>query len=631
MVIPTEKEMEEPLLVTIYELGGKAKTKDVYKKMTTKFPELTKEDIERRERNGSTVVWWNRIQWVRQKLLSKEELSSAGYGIWAITKKGLERIDKNNVILQGEKTIDLTDINHDNNTQRRKKPKKTVNHRIDIKKIEKFEGKKEDIEPKKPVYFLNENDRVVRYDDYSIFVNRHRRINLTLFNVKHPNSLIQKLIDDIQSGIFQKNANELIDKGIAFYKLKRFEISIKCFDEVLRVDPKNEKALKNKNNAIEKLKRLNESSGIFREERYEGRIKITNQKNIKKWLDTGDTFLRKERFKEAVKCYDEVLKIDPQNFNAWHNKGRALHVVGRLEDALKCYNEALKIDPFDIIVLCNKGFVLYEIGRFEETVKCYNEVLRIDPKNQNALENKNDAIEKLKSLNESLKPMYNSKPNEKIKITKQKNAQEWLSKGISLYRSEKIEDAIKCYDEALKIDPQDVYARKNKDIALDILRKFKESIKSYDKALKINPKNAEAWKKKGSTYKNIGRLEEAIKCFDEALKIDPTDARVWNSKGFNLSTLERFEDAIKCYDEALKMDPEYICALNNKANDLDSLGQFEKAIECYDALLRKDPKDTIILTNKGSALDNLGRHEDAIKCYNEALKIYQKKSSHIEQ
>lgn len=112
MVMPKQTEMEEPLLEVLYELGGKAKTKDVYEKITTKFPQLTKEDIELKQKNGTTIVWWNRIQWVRQKLISKGEIVSAGHGIWAITNKGLVRIEKYPETYQYEEIIELTEEKH---------------------------------------------------------------------------------------------------------------------------------------------------------------------------------------------------------------------------------------------------------------------------------------------------------------------------------------------------------------------------------------------------------------------------------------------------------------------------------------------------------------------------------------
>lgn len=64
------------------------------------------------------------------------------------------------------------------------------------------------------------------------------------------------------------------------------------------------------------------------------------------------------KFKEAVKCYSNSLKINPTNSEVWNNKGSVLGELGKLEEAIRCFDEAVKIDPQDISSLYNKGFIL---------------------------------------------------------------------------------------------------------------------------------------------------------------------------------------------------------------------------------------------------------------------------------
>ncbi len=45
----------------------------------------------------------------------------------------------------------------------------------------------------------------------------------------------------------------------------------------------------------------------------------------------------------------------------------------------------------------------------------------------------------------------------------------WNNKGNALYKLEKYEEAIKCYDKALEIDPENPVAEKNRKAALKAL------------------------------------------------------------------------------------------------------------------------------------------------------------------
>ncbi|HJN57701.1 MAG: tetratricopeptide repeat protein [Nitrososphaerales archaeon] len=62
-----------------------------------------------------------------------------------------------------------------------------------------------------------------------------------------------------------------------------------------------------------------------------------------------------------------------------------------------------------------------------------------------------------------------------------------FKEGYDLYKLGKFEEAIKCYNKVLDIDPKDIDALNNKGIALGKLGKLDEAIKCYDKASKINP------------------------------------------------------------------------------------------------------------------------------------------------
>jgi tetratricopeptide (TPR) repeat protein len=53
---------------------------------------------------------------------------------------------------------------------------------------------------------------------------------------------------------------------------------------------------------------------------------------------------------------------------------------------------------------------------------------------------------------------------------KPKYEKAWLNKGMTLSELEKYNDAIKCFDEAIRIDPEDSAARHNRDIALSHLK-----------------------------------------------------------------------------------------------------------------------------------------------------------------
>jgi len=228
-----------------------------------------------------------------------------------------------------------------------------------------------------------------------------------------------------------------------------------------------------------------------------------------------------------------------------------------------------------------------------------------------------------KDVREDLEPLLQHQTGEVIipPQLKELEAVEWANKGGSLDSLGRYEEAIRCLDKALELDPRDVDAWNNRGSSLGRLGRYEEAIRCLDKALALDPCHVNAWINKGNSLDSLGRHEDAIVCYDQALELDPHIAGTYSNKGLSLDSLGRHEDAIVCYDQALELDLRHVGAWYNKGTSLDSLGRHEEEIRCYDQALELDPCHVNAWANKGASLHNLGRHEEAILCFDKALQL----------
>ena len=81
-------------------------------------------------------------------------------------------------------------------------------------------------------------------------------------------------------------------------------------------------------------------------------------------------------------------------------------------------------------------------------------------------------------------------------LTKVKDENTWISKGNSFAKIGKHEEAIWCYDEAIKIKPDSASIRYNKGTILARIGKHEEAIWCYDEALRLSPNYIEAFSDK---------------------------------------------------------------------------------------------------------------------------------------
>lgn len=86
-------------------------------------------------------------------------------------------------------------------------------------------------------------------------------------------------------------------------------------------------------------------------------------------LDTSD----------ALRCYEEALKLDRKNANALNNLGTIYDAQKEYKAAEKMYRKALKFDPKSAPIHKNLGTVLIEEHKYNKGLRAYQDALAIDP------------------------------------------------------------------------------------------------------------------------------------------------------------------------------------------------------------------------------------------------------------
>ena len=143
----------------------------------------------------------------------------------------------------------------------------------------------------------------------------------------------------------------------------------------------------------------------------------------------------------------------------------------------------------------------------------------------------------------------------------EKTAAFWNNKGGALAALGRQEEAIRCYDKALEIEPRAPQAWNNKGSALSALDRNEDALRCYDKALAIDPRFSMAVVNKGRSLHILGNREEALRCFDQALSLESRTAGTWQGKGAVLATMGQHADAVACFDKALAIAPQTLDAL----------------------------------------------------------------------
>ncbi len=235
----------------------------------------------------------------------------------------------------------------------------------------------------------------------------------------------------------------------------------------------------------------------------------------------------------------------------------------------------------------------------------------------------------------------------------------WMNKAQELMDNESYEEALRAYDSAIELDPEDARIWMGKGDTQSRMGDYNESQKTYENALDLinesleaNPLDAEGWFVKGELLDRLYRYDEALESYNMSLEIDPTDKEVWLNTGNTFSKIaasqtqgpERiraFEDSIIAYGEAIKIDPDYGNAWMGKGYSLYYLAAFNKNLSKYDESLKAFDRaielipdnDTrnlalawdgraVALSDISDALEDAGRQNEAKASREEALESY---------
>lgn len=133
-----------------------------------------------------------------------------------------------------------------------------------------------------------------------------------------------------------------------------------------------------------------------------------------------------------------------------------------------------------------------------------------------------------------------------------------VDEGIALHDKGDFENAIKKYDEALKIDANDFDANYEKSLTLLYAKRYKECIELSKTIIDKFPKNEslmQVYSNWGSALDDDGQSKEALKIYAKGIKQYPEHYLLHFNKGLTHMRLEQYDEAVESYQLALKNNP----------------------------------------------------------------------------
>jgi len=130
----------------------------------------------------------------------------------------------------------------------------------------------------------------------------------------------------------------------------------------------------------------------------------------------------------------------------------------------------------------------------------------------------------------------------------------YYKKGISMMADERMDDAARAFEDALRIDPGHVDSLLKLGYTRFHMSDLAGAMESYNKVHEIDVTNAESWNLKGLIYYRQKNYEKALECVEKAIDSNRTDGMSWYNKACYHSLLNHIQESIESLKRSIEID-----------------------------------------------------------------------------
>ncbi|MES0490563.1 MAG: tetratricopeptide repeat protein [Leptospirales bacterium] len=167
-----------------------------------------------------------------------------------------------------------------------------------------------------------------------------------------------------------------LNAGVVFSKLEKPDKAVHCFKKAIDCK-EDERAY------------YNLAAELYKQDKFDTAISALetsiqlNPRFIRSYLLAGYSFLRLSEAKKGLKCFNQALKIEPENISIHIAIVMVLHDHFDLASATKFLDNAISIAPNHPALTKMKGIINLEEGKVVESIEQYKKLAASDAELEN--------------------------------------------------------------------------------------------------------------------------------------------------------------------------------------------------------------------------------------------------------
>lgn len=332
-------------------------------------------------------------------------------------------------------------------------------------------------------------------------------------------------------------------------------------------------------------------------------------------------------------------------------RGSEFEQAGNVDAALENYGKAIEFSPELPDPYLARAFVYSQRGDhqqaisnqrddYQKAISDFDKFLSLKPDSAIAYNGRGEVYRKMSVENEQLRE---NALRDFTNATRADTsfATAWYNAALMLLASEKLDEAINAFDQAIATGPDFNKTRAStravpvripylfNDRGMAYYQRWKVSNKSpediqqavadFKQAIAVDPFFAEPYFNLGTVSTDANELTKAIEFYSQAIELDPEYGEAYNALGEAREKLKPQEVALDDFINAVKRG--YQPALFNLARAYLRRGDIQEAINTFDRALAYRHDDPRAYLGRGEAYARKGEHTQAIEDFNRAIEL----------
>lgn len=333
----------------------------------------------------------------------------------------------------------------------------------------------------------------------------------------------------------------------------------------------------------------------------------------------------------AIQLLERAVQLDPQSApsyaalaEAYYEKNRANADPQWVKLASEYANKAVALDNYLAAGHISLGLVQMQAGDSAGAEKQFLMAADLDPKSATPHEWLGHLYDKNGKLDRAAS---------ELKRAVELNGTDWrayMELGLNAYLSGNFKAAASNWEQALKLEPDNVPALENLGAVYHRLSRDDDAVAALQRVIATSP-TADVYNNLGSILFYQGKYDEAVPAFEKTVAMGANDFTNWGNLGdaYRWSSTQKdkapaaYQTATRMVRDEIARHPDQLDLRADLALYLAKAGNQEQALQALKPVEAANPKDPSILYNAAVVYELCGQRDKALDSLLAAVKAGQ--------